>query len=696
MATSSSTTKTIVIKVEGGQAIASMDDVTLSTKQLNAELAKISVTGGKGKAGGASGATGGATATVLELGRTISDSNYGIRGMANNISQLASNFLFMTRKVDETTKQAIGFGGALKQVGSTILGPLGILLAIQAVIAVMEKISMTSGGAEKGLDDFRESAAKAGTDLKILLNQVERGNISNEDLAKSVKKANDEYKDLNISIDDNGKLTEESTKAIKKQILALEELALANAIQDEVQKLQAKVVKQTLEARKQFSKEMIDSVSEMIEADEQAKEQFLADGGIIEMFYGKLDEFEQGSPEALAAASVRSINRAKEAVSELTDIFGEEGIVNKIFGDDDDRDEPKAIKSFKQRLLDLSKITLKFQRDEELATEENEFKKLEIKQKYEREDLQNRHDSFIEKERLRLENFLKTTENEAKIAEAKATFNKMELQAEKEHQDALTELTMTQASKRFNFQLEIARESTKKYQEAVDAGEIQALTFGMTQDAGVDALNAEAVLLQAQYDQKVYWLDEEIKERKRDGDSYMDLLKQKLNAETQFNNDKLVLTEKTEEAKLDIVQYGFEVIASIAEKGSAIGKAAAVAATLMSTRKAAVAALGAEPYGPWNIAQAALVTAMGLSNVNKILNTPIPTRNGGTTTGGATVGGDRTFDFNLVGSTGTNQLAEAVGSQFQEPVQAYVVSSQMTSQQELDLQISTGASLGGD
>ena len=69
-------------------------------------------------------------------------------------------------------------------------------------------------------------------------------------------------------------------------------------------------------------------------------------------------------------------------------------------------------------------------------------------------------------------------------------------------------------------------------------------------------------------------------------------------------------------------------------------------------------------------------------------------RAGGAETGAG--GGGRTFDFNLVGSTGTNQLAEAVGSQFQEPVQAYVVSSQMTSQQELDLQISTGASLGGD
>ena len=34
--------------------------------------------------------TGLAGATIVELGRTISDSNYGIRGMANNLSQLST------------------------------------------------------------------------------------------------------------------------------------------------------------------------------------------------------------------------------------------------------------------------------------------------------------------------------------------------------------------------------------------------------------------------------------------------------------------------------------------------------------------------------------------------------------------------------------------------------------------------------
>ena len=68
---------------------------------------------------------------------------------------------------------------------------------------------------------------------------------------------------------------------------------------------------------------------------------------------------------------------------------------------------------------------------------------------------------------------------------------------------------------------------------------------------------------------------------------------------------------------------------------------------------------------------------------------------GGGAAGGG--GGGRTFDFNLVGSTGQDQLAQAVGGQFsQGPVQAYVVSSQMTSQQQLDNIIESDATFGGD
>ena len=52
--------------------------------------------------------------------------------------------------------------------------------------------------------------------------------------------------------------------------------------------------------------------------------------------------------------------------------------------------------------------------------------------------------------------------------------------------------------------------------------------------------------------------------------------------------------------------------------------------------------------------------------------------------------------FNLVGNSGTNQLASAIGSQSQQPVKAYVVGSEVTTQQAMDRQISSTASLGDD
>ena len=48
--------------------------------------------------------------------------------------------------------------------------------------------------------------------------------------------------------------------------------------------------------------------------------------------------------------------------------------------------------------------------------------------------------------------------------------------------------------------------------------------------------------------------------------------------------------------------------------------------------------------------------------------------------------------FNVVGNSGVNQLANTLGQQ--QPVQAFVVANQVTSQQALDRNIISNASLG--
>ena len=93
MATNTTTRKVIVIDVQGKNASVTIDGVKSSFKGLNAEITRM-----KTGMEDTNMATGSASATVLELGRAVSDSNYGIRGMANNLSQLASNFVYTTKQ----------------------------------------------------------------------------------------------------------------------------------------------------------------------------------------------------------------------------------------------------------------------------------------------------------------------------------------------------------------------------------------------------------------------------------------------------------------------------------------------------------------------------------------------------------------------------------------------------------------------
>ena len=50
--------------------------------------------------------------------------------------------------------------------------------------------------------------------------------------------------------------------------------------------------------------------------------------------------------------------------------------------------------------------------------------------------------------------------------------------------------------------------------------------------------------------------------------------------------------------------------------------------------------------------------------------------------------------FNVVGASDTNQLATAIGGQSQQPIQAFVVSNDVSTAQELDRNIIEGASIG--
>ena len=162
--------------------------------------------------------------------------------------------------------------------------------------------------------------------------------------------------------------------------------------------------------------------------------------------------------------------------------------------------------------------------------------------------------------------------------------------------------------------------------------------------------------------------------------------------------------------QLDLVKDSFQAFADVAtlfagknkkaqKAAFNIQKGANIAATTIDTYTAAMAAYKsalAVPVIGTALAPvaAAGAVAVGLMNIKKIAasqfegsGTPSTGGNGG----GATAPTMSAPQFNVVGQSGVNQLA----SLHQQPVQAYVVSGQVTSQQALDRNRLANATLGG-
>ena len=146
-------------------------------------------------------------------------------------------------------------------------------------------------------------------------------------------------------------------------------------------------------------------------------------------------------------------------------------------------------------------------------------------------------------------------------------------------------------------------------------------------------------------------------------------------------------------AKVDAVMGGLGAIASLAGENSKFGKAVAITQAVMDTYAGANKALA--QGGLFGAIGAAGIIATGIANVKKITSTKEPNTPSFASGGGGSVAAPQiqTPDFNIIGQSGTNQLAEAIGSQTQQPVKAYVVSNDVSTAQELDRNIIESASI---
>jgi hypothetical protein len=162
-------------------------------------------------------------------------------------------------------------------------------------------------------------------------------------------------------------------------------------------------------------------------------------------------------------------------------------------------------------------------------------------------------------------------------------------------------------------------------------------------------------------------------------------------------NDKVLANENltTEQKQKAIIKNNAN-----AKKAFEFNKKLQIASTLISTFATAREAYGSQFKPEADISSpirgavaAGIATVGGLIAIKKIASTQfqgtaVPSGGDG---GGATVPTMSAPQFNVVGQSGVNQLA----SLGQQPIQAYVVSGQVTSQQALDRNRLANATLGG-
>lgn len=151
---------------------------------------------------------------------------------------------------------------------------------------------------------------------------------------------------------------------------------------------------------------------------------------------------------------------------------------------------------------------------------------------------------------------------------------------------------------------------------------------------------------------------------------------------------QIELSEAVANAKYDIANNTLGLLAQIAGEDSKIGKGLAVGQATISGIQGVQNAYSTAQKSPitavfpaYPAIQAGLAGAFSAVQIKKILSTDASGASGG---GGAQASSPTAPSFNLVRGTGSNQISNSIDQQQTKPIEAFVVTSKVTTGQELD------------
>ena len=312
----------------------------------------------------------------------------------------------------------------------------------------------------------------------------------------------------------------------------------------------------------------------------------------------------------------------------------------------------------------------------------------------------------IAQNRLLLEQFDRQAElqrqirdDESKTIEERIAANERlgELLAEQEklmlaNADAVVLAAQAQFDKLANDENEIALLEAKAEREGVLA---QITGLRSEQLANTNSLERERL----DFMQESLEKEAEIEEQRRaQRQETFDTAVQIAGSETKLGK-AILLAKQLIQAK----EFIMDAKAQIKKAKNAVANASIKAAESGVEVQGSVAKAANVAPPPFNIPFIISAIATGVSIISAVKAAVSATKSAATAAGGG--GGDTPIStqtaapsippsFNIVGASETNQLADAIGGQTQQPVQAYVVANDVTTAQSLENNIVEGATLG--
>ena len=645
-------------------------------------------------------------AILLETGRLASDASFGFTAMANNLSQLVSLFGSFAETNGGVVK-------SFKELGKSIMGTGGVLLAVQLLITAFQSKRVAEfvdslNGVSEAMKALRKAASDA-TDvfgkqigkLTTLTKLLEDNTITQKQRSMVLKELKRDHKDLNVELDEEARLTDESRRAIERKIEILKLQAETQAI---ITAIQEETVKQ-LKAENSSAADNISFFESLI----------LLTKNFGDVNKAAIDGVKKGEKDR------------QEAISDSQEIIDKlyERLTQVVNFEDEDRSPDKArFREFRQKLLDLSALQLQFEKQAAQLQQTTAQEQLDIDEEFAKKDADRRLKVFKEREALRLEEYKEQVKDKKNanqlIANAELEFQESIVDAENKHKNVLLSIEEAFITKRILLKDKEAQ-AIEKIERSMENAEIERLRYSL--DANQTYYSKKEVQVLSDIDvtqdkiknAELYGLSEvELFQKRQEllnlTNSLIDINLKKeidaINEKTRINQEYVGFAQGISQLMNTLANENeaLQKAALIVEKGAAIADVVIRTQASNQAIRAGYAATAAiKSIDPTALARySKLATAQiarnnigaGISIANILATTLMSFKKPSTGGGGTGSVSVEAPDFNVVGASPESQLAQTVAGQQSKPLKAFVVGKEITSQQELDRNITTNASLG--